>query len=518
MVLLKPLLKPAALSNVSRLASQTAVYGVSTILGRLLNYLLIPLHTYLFEPASYGVVGELYAYITFLNVVYLLGMETAFFHFANKRRDEQRVFSTALIALAGTSVLFSGTVLLFNQGVADLLAYSDNPEYIAAIAGILAFDTIAAIPFARLRLQEKPLQFSAIKVGNIALNIAFNLFWLLLCPWVLDQPDLAGWHSWINSVYEPSFGVGYVFLANLMASALTLLFLLPQLRAFRLQFDRQLIRQMLQYALPLVAVGVAGMINETIDRILLRQLLPYDAEKNLAQVGIYSACYKLSIFMTLIVQAFRYAAEPQFFAESRRQPDPKPYYAQVMTYFVAFGGFIFLGVTGLLNLLKFMIAPAYHAGLHIVPILLLANLLLGMYFNLSIWYKLTERNRTGALIAFLGALVTVILNIALIPVIGYTGSALATLASYLLMVITSYTLSRYYYPIPYQKGRIGFYMGYAVLLYSLGWVFENLIIGSWGWETILFKTALIGLYAATFAYVEKPDIMLNLLNKLKQRL
>ena len=517
LVLLMPKPKSSGLSKVRQLAGHTVIYGVSTILGRLLNYLLVPLHTYLFQPSSYGVVGELYAYITFLNIVYLLGMETGFFHFANKKEDQEQVYASAFFTLVTSSVLFSGTVLLFNQPIADWLSYSQNPEYIGIIAGILALDTMAAIPFARLRLKEKALTFSLVKLSNIGINIGFNLFWLLLCPWILEQPWLSGLHPIIEAVYDPAIGVGYVFLANLMASWFTLVLLIPQFKALRPNFDPELVKGMLRYALPLVAVGLAGMVNETIDRILLRHLLPYDTQTNLAQVGIYSACYKLSIFMTLVVQAFRYAAEPLFFSEAKQQADPQSLYAQVMTFFVAFGGFIFLGVTGYLNLLKYLIDPAYHEGLHVVPILLLANLFLGIYFNLSIWYKLTEKNQIGAMIAFIGAGVTIVLNILLIPVMGYTGSALATLASYLTMVAVSYGLSRRYYPIPYRTGRILFYILLAVGLYAIGWIFEHEVLRHWGVASILIKTVLLGAYAATFLYLEKPDIILNLLTRLKQR-
>ncbi len=505
------------MSKFRQLASHTAIYGVSTLLGRLLNYLLVPLHTYLFDPSSYGVVGELYAYITFLNIFYLLGMETGFFHFANHRADSKRVYASAFFTLATASILFSGTALLLNKPLATLLAYPDHPEYIAAIAGILALDTIAAIPFAKLRFQEKALTFSIVKVSNIVINIAFNLFWLLLCPWILDQPSLSGIHQFVKAVYDPSIGVGYVFLANLMASGLTLVFLLPQLRALRWEVDFKLIKQMLVYALPLVAVGMAGMVNETIDRILLRHWLPYDAETNLAKVGVYSGCYKLSIFMTLVVQAFRYASEPLFFAESRNSDNPSRLYADVMTVFVAFGGLIFLGVTGYLNLLKYLIDPAYHTGLHVVPILLLANLFLGIYFNLSIWYKLTERNKMGAAIAFTGAAVTILLNLLLIPLMGYTGSALATLASYVVMVGISYGLSRRYYPIPYNLGKISFYISLAITLFAVGWFFEHKVLATWGWESILLKTGLIGIYVGIFAFLEKPQIILNLLRKSKSR-
>lgn len=505
------------MSKVRQLASHTAIYGVSTILGRLLNYLLVPLHTYLFQPATYGVVGELYAYITFLNIVYLLGMETGFFHFANKMEDKSRVYASAFLTLTLNSLLFSGAVLIFNQPIADLLSYGHHPEYIALIAGILAFDTIAAIPFARLRLQEKALKFSLIKVSNIGINIAFNLFWLLLCPWILNQPGLSGIHYLVRMVYDPAIGVGYVFLANFMASALTLVFLLPQIKDLRFNIDPHLVKRLLKYGMPLVLVGMAGMVNETIDRILLRHWLPYDAETNLAKLGIYSACYKLSIFMTLVVQAFRYAAEPLFFAESQKQANPRGLYAEVMTFFVAFGGLVFLVVTGYLNILKFLIDPAYHKGLHVVPILLFANLFLGIYFNLSIWYKLTERNQIGAIIAFTGAGVTVMFNLLLIPTIGYTGSALATLASYTTMAVISYGLSRYYYPIPYKLGKITFYLALAVALFAIGWFFENHVLHQWGWETILLKNVLIGIYVGTFVYLDKPDIVLNLLKRLKQR-
>ena len=517
------------MSKIKKLAGQTAIYGVSTILGRLLNYLLVPLHTYVFTAtAQYGVVSELYAYLTFLKIVYTFGMETAFFHFSQKLEDAPQVFSTAFTALILTTALFSSAIFLAYQPIAEWLDYANHPEYIFYVVGIIGFDALAAIPFAKLRFLEKPRKFSLIKVSNILITVFLNVFWLFLCPWIMKEnfteilPGLQNFlyqnlNGLIPYVYTPGIGVGYVFMANLMASGLTLVFLYKEILQFRLRVTFSLLKQMIGYSMPLVFLGLAGMVNEAIDRILLKQLLPYSVEENLSRVGIYAACYKLSIFMTLVVQAFRYAAEPFFFSEAKQGNDPGQTYALILKYFVFLGGMIFLGVAFYIDILKYFIAPAYHEGLNVVPILLMANLFLGIFFNLSIWYKLTEKNYLGALISIFGALVTIGLNIWWIPIFGYTGSAWATFFSYGSMVMISYAFSRKYYPIPYNIPKIGFYLLLAVVLFFAGRYFENEVIGEWNIWSFLLNTALLAIYAIIFISRESTDFLLNLLSNIKQR-
>ncbi len=518
------------MSKIKKLAGQTAIYGISTILGRLLNYLLVPLHTYVFTATSqYGVVSELYAYLTFLKIIYTFGMETAFFHFSHKIEDSPKVFSTAFTALILTTVVFSSFFLIFHQPIADWLQYSQHPEYIFYVVGIIGFDALAAIPFARLRFLEKPRKFSFIKVSNILITVFLNIFWLFLCPWIMKEnfhdilPQVQNFLNHylgglIAYVYNPEIGVGYVFIANLIASGLTLVFLYKEILQFQLRVTFSLLKQMVAYSMPLVFLGLAGMINEAIDRILLKQLLPYSVEENLSQVGIYAACYKLSIFMTLVVQAFRYAAEPFFFSEAKQGNDPGQTYALVLKYFIFLGAMIFLGVSFYIDILKYFIAPAYHAGLHVVPILLMANLFLGIFFNLSIWYKLTEKNHLGAMIAIFGALVTIGLNVWWIPLFGYTGSAWATFFSFFSMVVVSYTLSRSYYPIPYNIPKVLFYLVLAVGLFFAGRYFENDVIGEWNIWSFLFNTGLLVIYATVFLSRESGDFLLNLFSQIKNRL
>ncbi len=504
------------MAAIRKLAGQTLVYGFTTILGRILNYLLVPLHTRIFKPEEYGVVAELYAYVTFLLVVYSYGMETGFFRFSNKSDSPIKVFSTAFFSLVGSTVLFTTLLLFFSGEIATLLDYQDHPEYIVYILLILAFDTIAVIPFARLRYQEAAWRFATIKNLNILINVGLNVFFLLLCPFLLDNGPLF-MKGWINWLYSQEIGVGYVFIANLVASIVTLLMLTGEMRAIRLTIDWAIWKSMLKYAAPLLIVGLAGMVNETIDRVLLKHFLPYGPEKNMAQLGMYGACYKLSIFMTLSVQAFRYAAEPFFFSESKKQ-DPRQTYAKVMTYFVFAGSVIFLGVTLYIDILKYFVGSQYYEGLKVVPVLLLANLFLGIYYNLAIWYKLTEQTYLGAMIAILGALVTLGLNIWWIPIFGYMGSAWATFFSYLMMVLVSYILSRKYYQIPYSIGRILFYLVLAVFLYFLSNHAKTNWLGGWNWLSFLFNTVLITAYGLVFAYLENAKILLTLPSYLKQKI
>jgi O-antigen/teichoic acid export membrane protein len=459
------------LNPLKKLAGQTLVYGMGTIVPRLLNYfLLTPFYTRIFITGEYGVITELYAYMAFLLVLLTYGMETAFFRFAEKEPDPKKVFSTSLLSLLFTSSIFVLVVVLFKQPVADLIKYGDHPEYITMFSIIVALDAFTAIPFAYLRHKNKALRFSVIKIVNVLVNVGLNFFFLWLAPKMLaHNPD-----SWVRIVYDPSIGVGYAFIANLVSSGIMLLMLLPDIISVKPLLERELLRRMLRYAFPLLIVGLAGMVNEVADKIIFKYLLivpagvPDPEAYAMGQLGIYGAAYKLSVLMTLFIQMFRYAAEPFFFAQ-KKEDNAKQVYADVMKYFVLFGLIIFLGVTLFAEVVKYFIGPDYWEGLFILPIVLLANLLLGVTFNLSIWYKLNDMTRYGAYIALSGAAVTIIMNVLLVPRFSYLGSAIGHLSAYLLMVVLSYYWGQKYYRIRYQLGRIGFYTVLTIALFIIGY-------------------------------------------------
>jgi len=445
-----------------RLASQTAVYGVSSVVGRFLNYLLVPLFTYTFAPAEYGVVSELYAYMGFLAVLLVFGLETGYFRFREGAEHEPGVvYATALRFVLLANAAFFVAMLVFRQPLADLIAHGDHPEYVWWVAAILAMDSVGSVAFARLRAENKAARFAVIKIFEIGINIGLNLFFIVWCRQAFEADP----HSFFGSLWNPAVGVGYIFIANLAASGIKLLLLSPQLRGALVGFDRVLLSRLIRYSLPMVIIGFAGIINEMLDRAALKYLLPHDLETNMAQLGIYSACYKLSILMTLFIQAFRYAGEPFFFAYAK-QNDARQMYASVLNYFVIFCVFIFLLVSLYIDFFKYFVGEAYREGLHVVPVLLLANLLLGVYVNLSVWYKLTDRTLMGAWVSLTGAGITVLLLLWLVPRFGYEGAAWAHLACYGSMVALSYALGRRYYPVPYDLARAGGYVLLGLGLYA----------------------------------------------------
>ena len=451
---------------IKKLLGHTAVYGFSSIVGRLLNYLLVPLYTSLFLPAEYGVVTDLYAYVGFLLVLLTYGTETAFFRFAEKQKNNETVFSTVVSALLFTSGIFIALTVLFAQPIANVLQYPQNKEYIIWFAVIIGVDAFISLPFAKLRQENKAVKFASFKLINIGLNIGFNLFFLLLCPYLLkNNPD-----SFVAGFYNSEIGIGYIFISNLIASVFTLLLFVPDFFKIKYRFSKVLLRQMLIYGFPLLFAGLAGMINEVIDRILLKYLtaVPETVENAheyiMSQIGIYGANYKLSILMTLFIQAFRYAAEPFFFSQ-QKEKGAKKVYADVLKYFVIFGLLIFLGIMLYIDTVKYFINSRYHEGLAIVPVLLFANLFLGIIYNLSVWYKLTDRTRFAAYLAGGGAVVTIVLNIVLIPVIGYVGSAWATFACYFSIMTASYILGQKYYKINYDLKTIFIYLALALIIY-----------------------------------------------------
>jgi O-antigen/teichoic acid export membrane protein len=468
------------------LASQTAVYGVSSVVGRFLNYLLVPLFTYTFAPAEYGVVAEIYAYTGFLAVLLVFGLETGYFRFREGgEHAPERVYATALRFLVVANAAFLGVMLLLRQPVADLLRHGEHPEYMAWMAAVLALDSVGSIAFARLRSENRAVRFAVVKLVEIGVNIGLNLFFLVWCRQAFEADP----GSFPGRLWDPALGVGYIFLANLAASAGKLLLLAPQFRGGLAGFDVALLGRLVRYSLPMVVIGFAGIVNEMLDRAALKYLLPYDLATNMAQLGIYSACYKLSVLMTLFVQAFRYAGEPFFFAYAG-QSDARQTYAVVLQWFVVFCVLIFLVVTLFIDLFQYFIGAPYREGLHVVPVLLLANLCLGVYVNLSVWYKLTDRTLTGAWVALAGAGITVLLLLWWVPIFGYTGAAWAHLACYGAMAVISYLLGRRYYPVPYDLKRVLGYVALGVALLGA----HRLLVARVGVDSVVAATLVLAVF------------------------
>jgi len=424
----------------------------------MLSFLLVRLHTdesVLKSVADYGDVSLIFSYFVLFNVVLAYGMETAFFRFFNKEDDKSKVVSTSSVSLIITSLLFFVLAIVFQNQIAN--AIDVKPEYIHLVIWILLLDALVIIPFAWLRANAKPVKYAVIKILNVVINLGLNLFLLL---WL---KDLASESAVLASIYKPNFEINYIFIANLVASAVTLLLMFPFYFKVKYTFNTTLWKQMLRYAFPVLIAGVAFSINETFDRILLDKLLPENIAKT--EIGMYSACYKLALFMTLFATAYRLGIEPFFFSHAKTE-NPQKNYAKILEFFVIFGSIILLTVVVFADVLKviFIGDEAYWEAMWVVPIILLANFCLGIYHNLSVWYKITDRTKFGAYISVFGAILTLALNFWLIPIISYKGSAIATLTAYACMMLASFYFGRKYYPIPYNLKKIGLYLGVSITL------------------------------------------------------
>lgn len=486
------------MSAIRKLAGQTAVYGVSTIFGRLLNFALVPFFSYIFDsPEVLGLNTEFYAYIAFLNIVFTFGMETALFNFLAKESNKPLVYSTSLRTMLFSTALLTIPFVLLMHPLAELMRYPDHPEFILWAIFIVAADALMAIPFAKLREENRAKKFAAIKMLNILVNLLVSFFFIGWSKYEFDHhPD-----SLLASFYNPEIGIGYAFIANLAANLVCLALLSKEYLKISWGFDAALLKRMLRYALPLLVVGLAGMVNETLDRILLKYLLPAGVAEE--QIGIYGTCYKIAILMTIFWQAFRYAAEPFFFSRQKEE-NSKEMYSTVMTYFVVFCLIIFLGTTMNLQWIQYMIGENYRSGIAVVPILLFANMCLGIYFNLSIWYKLTGRTQFGMWLTLVGAAITLFLNFVWIPstgyFAGYMGSAWATLICYTLMMLLSYFIGQKYFPVPYRAAKIAGYIGLTLVLYFAGKYTDT---GSFAAD-LVFRNLLFVLFVIIVLLIEKP--------------
>ncbi|RIV44580.1 lipopolysaccharide biosynthesis protein [Flagellimonas pelagia] len=462
------------MNPLKRLFKQTFIYGLATVMPRVISFFLLPLYTAVFENASgYGQYTNIYAWIAIFNVFLAYGMETAFFRFYHKSEDRDKVVSTSLISLLASSLGFLIFALAVKQWLSSVTDI--NPDYLKFTTYILVLDALVIVPFALLRANEKPMRYAILKTLNVAINLGFNVFFLLMLPEMAEQSG-AGFFA---SIYKPNWEIHYVLISNVIASGITLLMLLPMYFKASYKFDSILWKQMMKYAGPVMVAGIAFTINEVLDKILLTQLLPSDIAE--AEVGKYGACYKLALFMTLFGTAFRMGVEPFFFSHAKTEK-PQKTYAQITNYFVILGSIILLGVIAFVDVLGKLLLnnPVYWEALDVVPLILLGSFCLGIYHNLSVWYKVTDQTKFGAYISSIGALITLIINIGFISKFGYMASAWATLAAYGSMMLLSYYFGRKYYPIPYNMRKILFYLTVSIVFSILSfYVFNrNLIAGS----------------------------------------
>lgn len=488
------------MNPLKKLAGQTAVYGLPTIVGRLLNYFLTPLYTYNFVAAEYGVVTFAYGYVTFLLVFLTYGLETTLFRFSQTHPDKKdSIFSTALISVFTTSSLFFIACSLFAIPISDLAKFNNHPEYVVWFSAIISIDALCAIAYAKLREMGKAKKFAFVRTTNIAVNIGLNLFFIAFCKTISEQNE-GTLKSLVDMIYNPTIGIGYIFISNLIASILSLLMLATEIFSAKILFVFSLWKNMMKYSIPLLFAGLAGMINETLDRVILPYFLPENIA--MSQTGIYGACYKVSIIMTLFVTTFRYAAEPFLFSHSK-ESNFKELYATITKFFVAICAIIFLGTMMNMRWIQYFAGKEeFRTGIKVVPILLLANLFLGIYFVQSFWYKLSGQTKYGAYLTLFGAVITIVLNIILIPKIGYMGSAWATLICYAAMAISSYVLGNKHYPVNYDVKRILAYLTLSLLLYLL---VENTHIENIVTDMILKNSMLLFFIAIVF-YFEKDEL------------
>lgn len=495
------------MGNLRSLAGQTAIYGISSIVGRLLNYFLVPLYSRVFLPEESAVYVEMYAYVAFFIVILTYGMETAFFNFNQKSEDREKVFPTTLASVFTTSALFIAAAIIFAQPLADMLRYGDHPEYIQYFALIVGLDAFTSIPFAKLRAENRPMRFAVIKLIGIFVNIGLNLILLLWVPYAFNNYSWG--HEALSWLSDGKPAVGHIFVSNLAASAVVFILLIPDFVRSRIGFSGKLLRKMLLYAAPLLILGLAGIANETVDRVLLKYLLPEDVA--MYQLGIYGICFKIAIVMSIFVQAFRYAAEPFFFSK-QKDSDAKQTYADVMKFFVIIMTFLFLSIILYLDIVKYFVGEKFWSGLKIVPILLYSHVFLGVFYNLSIWYKLTGQTRFGAYISLMGTAISVGMNIALIPVIGYMGSAWANFACYGVMMIVSYFLGQKYYRVNYELKRILSYMIISAGLYFVSVFTTKYLFADSMPMRLVFNTLLLMVFIIYIAFSE-PGLKRMLVRK-----
>jgi O-antigen/teichoic acid export membrane protein len=488
------------MANLKSLAKDTAIYGLSSIIGRFLNYLLVPLYTAKMSAASggYGVITNVYAYTALLLVILTYGMETTYFRFANKSEENPNtVYSTTLISVGTTSLLFVLMVLAFLPGISGWMGYSDHPEYVGVMATVVALDAFQCIPFAYLRYQRRPWKFAALKLLFIFLNIGLNLLYFVVLPALYkSHPDTVG------TIYNPNTGVGYAFFINLFCTGLITFFFWKELVGIKYKFDWSLLKRMLTYAWPILVLGIAGILNQTFDKMFFPKI--YQQADMQTQLAIYGAVVKIAMIMALITQAFRYAYEPFVFGKSQDK-DNKETYAQAMRYFVIFTLLAFLAVIAWIDILKilFLRNEDYWVGLKVVPIVMVAEIMMGIYFNLSFWYKLIDKTIWGAWFSGIGCAVLILVNVIFVPKYGYMACAWGGVAGYGTAMVLSYLVGQKYYPISYPLRDMLLYVVIAAILFAAMMLpIENM------WLTLAYRTVLLLLFMGLIYKKERLGPML----------
>ncbi len=495
------------MASIKKLAGQTAIYGFSSIIGRFLNYLLVPLYTYKIAAASggYGVVTNIYAYTGLLLVLLTFGMETTFFRFATKENsDPNKAFSTAGLSVGFVSLVFVALVLAFLKPIAGIMAYDSHPEYIAIMATVVGLDAFQAILFARLRYEQKALKFACLKLLFIFMNIGLNLFVFLAAPALAERyPDLMSWYHIENQVL-------YIFLINLICTSIVTFGFIPEIRKLRYGIDFAMLKEMLKYTWPLLLLGLTGILNQVADKICFRYLVP--GSEGEVQLGIYGACVKIAMIMAMITQAFRYAYEPFVFG-SNKDRNSGEMQAKVMNYFIIFTLLAFMAVVAYLPILKYIIKSDYWEGLRVVPIVMMAEIFMGIYFNLSFWYKLTDQTWWGAIFSAIGCIVLLAINIIFVPQVGYMACAWGGFAGYGVCMILSYLVGWKKNPIPYDLKSALFYIVITLILYmAIAYLPEfNLII------TLVLNTVILLLFVAAVAWKEK-ELVRGITTTFKQKI
>ena len=487
------------MSEMKSLAKETAIYGISSILGKFLNWMLVPLYTYVLkQSADYGIVTNLYAWTALLLVILTYGMETGFFRFVNKYKTTEEanmVYTTTLTSLAVTSLIFIVFIVSCQNPIASLLGYQAHPEYLSLLGIAVAFDAFNSIPFSYLRYKSRPIMFASLKLFMIFVNIFFNIFFLVVCPKIMEwNPNLIDWF------YNPDYQVGYIVVANVISTLSVTLALIPFIIVDKYRFNWSLLKQMLRYSLPLLLLGIAGIMNQTVDKIIFPMVYP-DETEGLRQLGIYGACFKIAMIMMMFTNAFRFAYEP-FVFEKNGSSDSKQSYADAMKFYIITALLIFMGMVLYMDVFQFILGSQYRGGLDIIPVVLITYLVQGVVYNLSLWYKLVDKTYWGAIFSLIGFVITLVINIIFIPKISYWACALASLVSYVVMMLLSYFIGQKYYPVKYNLKKIAKYILLTLILTVAALIvpIENI------WLRMLYRSIFVVVFVV---YLVKNDLPLS---------
>lgn len=501
------------MAEMKQLAKETAIYGVSSIVGKFLNWLLVPMYTYVLQNSGqYGIVTNLYAWTALVIVVITYGMETGFFRFASEYKDNKtlsdRVYSTTLCCLAVTSTLFALLLIVFKHDVAELLSCGASANIVAMLGVTVALDAFDSIPFAYLRYKKKPVKFAAYKLISIAINILGNIFFLVICPKISNSG--AAWL--VDWCFRPDYDVEYIFITNLISSFVCTLLLLPTILEPKLDFDRMLLRRMLKYSLPILLLGIVGIMNQTVDKILFPIVYP-DKSDAMLQLGIYGACFKVAMIMMMFTNAFRYAYEP-FVFQKHGTSKCKESYSDAMKYFIIAALMIFLGMVFYLDILKFLLREDYRIGMEIVPLILISYMFQGIVYNLALWYKLVDKTYWGAIISSIGFIIMFVMQLLLIPKFSYWACVWSSVACYFVMMMVSYFVGQKYYPVDYQLKRIAMYVVLAALLWAAAMfiTIDNFFV------RMAYRTILLAIFCVVVIMKDLPLSKLPIIQKLTKRI